>query len=293
MSEIKIFENEQFGKIRTAGTSEEPLFCLADVCRVLELGNPSQVKTRLGDALISNEAILDSLGRTQQAVFVNEDGLYDVILDSRKPEARTFRKWITSEVLPSIRKTGQYNVFKIPQTYAEALRLAADQQEQIEYQQKQIEANTKEIVELNGAIAMMQPKVSYVDAILASKETVTITQIAQDYGCSAKTFNGWLRDFGIQHKVGDQWILYAKHLPCGYVQPYTISITHKNGSKGTAMHTKWTQKGRLFLYEELKRHNVFPVIEQDKTKGNESNTQQVPQRIRESAQKGIRQWAAQ
>ena len=96
MAAIEIFKNESFGEVRVAGTSEQPLFCLADVCKVLELGNPSQVKTRLDDGVISNEVIPDSLGRQQEMTFVNEDGLYDVILDSRKPQARAFRKWITS-----------------------------------------------------------------------------------------------------------------------------------------------------------------------------------------------------
>lgn len=104
-NELVIFSNPQFGDIRTAGTSEQPLFCLADVCKALGLENSRQVKQRLDDGVISNDIILDSLGRKQQAVFINEDGLYDVILDSRKPEAKAFRKWITSEVLPSIRKT--------------------------------------------------------------------------------------------------------------------------------------------------------------------------------------------
>ncbi len=151
--------------------------------------------------------------------------------------------------------------YQVPQSFSEALMLAAKQQQQIEEQQKQLEANSKEIVELNGAIAEMKPKVTYVDMILASKETVATTQIAQDYGYSAKAFNVLLRNFGIQHKVGGQWILYAKFLPYGYVQSDTIATTHRNGSAGSVMHTKWTQKGRLFLYDELKEHDVFPLIE--------------------------------
>ena len=163
-------------------------------------------------------------------------------------------------------ETKERNKYQVPQSFAEALMLAAKQQEQIEEQQRQLEANYKEIVELNGAIAEMEPKVTYVDMILASKETVTTTQIAQDYGQSAKAFNVLLRNFGVQHKVGGQWVLYAKHLPFGYVQSDTFPIVHKNGTNGTVMHTKWTQKGRLFLYEELKKHNIIPLIEQNKKK---------------------------
>ena len=108
MASIEIFKNESFGEVRVSGTSEEPLFCLIDICSVLELGNASQVKSRLDDGVITNEVIPDALGRMQETSFINEDGLYDVILDSRKPQAKAFRKWITSDVLPSIRKTGQY-----------------------------------------------------------------------------------------------------------------------------------------------------------------------------------------
>ena len=158
-------------------------------------------------------------------------------------------------------ETKEVSLIKVPTTFAEALRLAADQAEKLEAQEKMLEASSKEIVELSGTIANMQPKVTYVDKILSSKETVTTTQIAQDYGQSAKSFNILLRNFGIQHKVGGQWILYAKYLSNGYVQSDTIPIEHKDGSSGSVMHTKWTQKGRLFLYEELKKHNVLPLIE--------------------------------
>ena len=107
-NEIQIFNNPQFGEIRTAGTSEEPLFCLGDVCRALEL-RQGDVARRLDKGVVSTQP-LKTEGGIQQANFVNEDGLYDVVLDSRKPEAKAFRKWITSEVLPSIRKTGSYAV---------------------------------------------------------------------------------------------------------------------------------------------------------------------------------------
>lgn len=107
MKDLKIFENADFGQIRTCGTSEEPLFCLSDICKALGL-TASKVAQRLEDDVLSKHPIFDKMGRKQIAMFVTEDGLYDVILESRKPEAKKFRKWITSEVLPSIRKTGRY-----------------------------------------------------------------------------------------------------------------------------------------------------------------------------------------
>lgn len=112
MNSNLIFNSPQFGEIRTAGTSDQPLFCLADVCRALDLES-SQVMKRLDDGVVTIHPITDSMGRNQSANFINEDGLYDVIFDSRKPEAKAFRKWVTSEVLPSIRKTGGYGTEEV------------------------------------------------------------------------------------------------------------------------------------------------------------------------------------
>ena len=260
MNEIKIFENEKFGKVRTAGTSSNPLFCLADVCRVLEL-QTSAVMRRLDDGVITSHPIQDNLGRTQQANFVNEDGLYDVILDSRKPEARAFRKWITSEVLPSIRKTGQYNVFQIPKTFAEALRLAAEQQEQIEAQQKQLEASATEIVALSNKVTEMQPKATYYDQILSSKNAILTTQIAKDYGYSAQKFNKLLESLHIQYRLRGQWLLYAEHAGNGYTKSVSIPFEYNDGTCGVRTQSEWTQRGRLFLYEKLKANNILPTIE--------------------------------
>lgn len=280
MNDIQIFNNPQFGQVRTAGTSENPLFCLLDVCKALELRQGDVVR-RLTDGVVSTQPITDSLGRTQMANFVNEDGLYDVILDSRKSEAKAFRKWITSEVLPSIRKTGQYSA-QVPQTFAEALMLAAKQQMLIEEQQKNIEArkaneerllieNAKkdetiteqgdQIIKLSSDILAMKPKVDYCDKILSSTSLVTTTQIAQDYGYSAVAFNKILAELRIQHKVNKQWILYAPYLSCGYVDSVPVDINKSDGTVKVVFHTEWTQKGRLFLYEKLKSNNIVPLIE--------------------------------
>ena len=152
---------------------------------------------------------------------------------------------------------------RVPTNFAEALRLAAEQQEMIEAQQKAIQQSAREIVALSDQITEMQPKISYYDKILASKATLTVTQVAQDYGISAKAFNILLRNFGIQHKVNGQWILYAKYIRQGYVHSKSIDIVRHDGRHETKSNTEWTQKGRLFLYGELKKHGVLPLIEQN------------------------------
>lgn len=107
----------------------------------------------------------------------------------------------------------------------------------------------------------MQPKVTYFDMILNNKSTVLITQIALDYGMSAKALNKQLYDMRIQHKVGDQWILYAPYITQGYVHSKPVEIDKKDGSKLIKYNTEWTQKGRLFLYNELKNAGILPLIE--------------------------------
>lgn len=159
--------------------------------------------------------------------------------------------------------------YPVPQTFAQALMLAAKQQQAIEEQQRQIEqkdteikAKNTEIIQLSTAITEMQPKVSYVDTILQCKDTVQTTIIAQDYGMSAKAFNILLRNLKIQRKVGTTWVIYGNYLAKGYVQSETFTYRHRDGSQGAGVYTKWTQKGRLFLYQILKKHNILPLIEQ-------------------------------
>ena len=120
----------------------------------------------------------------------------------------------------------------------------------------------EQVVEQQQIITELQPKANYVDMILQSKSLVTITQIAKDYGMSGRKLNKMLKELKIQYKVGGQWVLYSKYQNGGYVHSRTIDITRTDGRADVTMQTEWTQKGRLFLYEELKKHGYIPVIEQ-------------------------------
>ena len=144
---------------------------------------------------------------------------------------------------------------------AEAARAWAEQYEQKMIECKRAEEAEQQVLALTSEIETLQPKVSYYDMILNNKSTMLITQIAQDYGMTAKAMNKTLFELGVQHKVNDQWILYAKYLGQGYVQSKPVTITHSNGTQSVKLNTEWTQKGRLFLYQGLKNHNILPLIE--------------------------------
>ena len=181
MDEIRIFSNDVFGEIRTAGTPDAPLFCLTDVCKALELQS-SAVMRRLEKGVISSHP-LDTAGGQQLANFVTEDGLYDVILDSRKPEAKVFRKWVTSEVLPSIRKTGGYiattSTMTDTEIMAKAILLANNTIEQRNARIKELEdTNEKQ----TSTIARLQPKAEFADAAFKAEGKVDIGQAAKILG---------------------------------------------------------------------------------------------------------------
>ncbi|WP_308278110.1 phage antirepressor [Prevotella sp.] len=212
---IQIFNNEELGTIRIVGTSDAPQFCLSDICKILGL-QAAAVTRRLEKDVISIHTLLTS-GGYQALNFVTEDGLYDVILDSRKPEAKRFRKWVTSEVLPTIRKHGAYMTKDaLERAIAELdflIQLATTLKEE---KAKRLEAEhiCKNQMLLIGEL---EKKVSYLDLILSSTSTMTITQIAQDYGMSGQRMNKLLHGLRIQYKVGEQWILYAEYKDKCYV----------------------------------------------------------------------------
>ena len=278
MKQLEVFQNPKFGDVRVSLTENgEPLFCLADLCKVLQIKNSRNVRCRLDDDDVRLIDIIDNLGRTQHSTYVTESGFYEVVLRSDSDKARPFRKWVCNEILPAIRKDGGFIVSREDESdedlMARALVVAKATlkrrnerikvlETQTRNQQQEIEVKDARIIELDTAVNNMKPKVSYVDNILQCKETINVTQIAQDYGMSAKAFNILLRNLKIQHKVGQVWIVYGKYLAKGYVQSETFTYDKSNGTQGVRTFTKWSQRGRLFLYNTLKAHNIIPLIEQ-------------------------------
>ena len=173
----------------------------------------------------------------RDTTFINESWLYALILSSKLDSARRFKRWVTSEVLPAIRQNGRY---------------------ELELHNRQLEQRNALLEEIN---TQQKPLTDYARTILSSTQTVTITQIAQDYGFTAVRFNELLRNLRIQHKVGGQWILYMPYLNKGYVQSFSSYHVTGDGEVKVKVLTRWTQSGRLFLYEELKRAGILPIIE--------------------------------
>lgn len=260
MNELQIFNSEEFGDIRTVTIDNEPWFVGKDVATALGYSNPQKaVRDHISEEDRGvNE--MDTPSGRQNLAIINESGLYALIFGSKLDSAKRFKHWVTSEVLPAIRKNGSYQL--APQG-EELLALAViEAKKTIDSLKDQCKFLGEQAVENQKLISELQPKANYVDKILQSKSLVTITQIAKDYGLSGRKMNQILKELKIQYKVGGQWVLYSKHQNNGYVHSRTIDITRADGRPDVTMQTEWTQKGRLFLYEELKKHGYVPVIEQ-------------------------------
>lgn len=271
METIKVFNSPQFGEVRTAGTSDNPMFCLSDLCRCLGL-SAKGVNQRLNKEVISTYP-LETAGGMQQALFVNEDGLYDVILDSRKPEAKAFRKWITSEVLPSIRKTGGYIATKQDDTpdeiMARALLVAQQTLAKREERLKQLEADNQHkqatIEAQTSELKKQAPKVEYYDNTLQSVNTLTATQVAKERGMDAEKLNRKLKEAGIIYRQSGQWIVKQPYASWGLHKTRTQTYTRSDGSLGTNTYLVWTQKGKMFILALIDNgYNVKSAIRQIK-----------------------------
>ena len=240
----QIFAFEQ-NEVRTILVNDEPYFVGKDVADILGYRNGSRDINRHVDEEDRQNYQNGTFESPRGLTIINESGLYSLILSSKLPNAKKFKRWVTSEVLPTIRKTGSYT--NVPQSFAQALRLAADLEEKNQLLEQQI--------------AEYEPKISYLDTILSSTDTVATSQIAADYGMSAIALNKLLNQLGVQHKVSGQWLLYRKHMNQGYTKSHTSEIPKSDGGVKVVMNTKWTQKGRVFIYNLLIAKGYYPQMD--------------------------------
>lgn len=257
MNGLQVFENKEFGKIRTVEINSEPYFVGKDVADILGYTNARKaVRDHIDEEDKLTEQIVTA-GQNRNVTVINESGLYSLILSSKLPTAKKFKRWVTSEVLPAIRKHGMYATDElianpdIAIAAFQALKEEREQRKALEYEcsrQRQI-------------IGELKPKADYTDIILQSKSLMTVTQIAKDYGMSGLAMNEMLHRYGVQYKQNRQWLLYSKYHNNGFTHSETVTIQHKDGRYDTVLNSKWTQKGRLFIYNLLKSYGILPVIE--------------------------------
>jgi prophage antirepressor-like protein len=235
MNELQIFKNSNFGEMRTTKVNGQPYICLVDICKILDIKNVSDCKSRLSrDGVVTTE-VIDSLGREQQAIFINESNLYKVIFQSRKPEAEKFTEWVTSEVLPNIRKHGGYIAGQEQMTddelMAKAVLMANSKIQELHNRNKELEANNQ----------LMQPKADYFDELVNRKLLTSFRDTAKELKIKEKDF--------INYLIDNRYIYRDKK---GKLKPYAdknndlfeIKECYNNNNTWVGTQTLITPKGR-------------------------------------------------
>ena len=255
MKDLQIFSFNGLD-VRTVLIDGEPYFVGKDVTEILGYAKSrNAIKNHVDDEDKKDAPIQGDLGGTQTMTVINESGLYSLILSSKLPTAKKFKHWVTSEVLPAIRKHGGYltdekieEVLYNPDTLIKLATQLKDEREGRLIAEQQV--------------AELKPKASYYDTILNNKDLVPVSYIAKDYGYSAKGFNLLLKELKIQYKLAGTWLLKSKYQSYGWTSTASYPIETTHGHK-TSTIMKWTQKGRLGLYNELKKHGILPMIERE------------------------------
>lgn len=260
-TDIQIFNNADFGNVRIIEEDGNFLFCGSDVAKALGYAKPNDAIARHCRATVKRSSPIS--GKMQDINFISEGDVYRLIVHSKLPSAEQFEKWVFDEVLPSIRKNGAYmtsvTIDKMIDSPEFGIQLLTALKEERDKRKALEEENEQQ----RQLIAEYQPIKQYVDTILSSNETLTVTQIAADYDISARKLNQILREEGIQHNVNGQWILYREHMEKGYTKSKTVSFVRYDGTPGTKLHTQWTQKGRLMIHELLTKHGIMAVMDRE------------------------------
>ena len=265
-----IDEREILGKqFRVYGDFENLLFLAKDVAEWIDYSKKSNGSYDVNSMLRmvdEDEKLVRKIsvsGQNRNMWFLTEDGFYEVCMQSTKPNAKIFKKEV-KKILKTIRKTGMYmtdNVWDTitsnPEKLGEVLIKYGKVKRELEHLEEENQIQKQ-------LIAEYKPIKEYVDTILSSEDTMTITQIAADYGLSAYELNKTLNEQRVIRKVGGQWILYAEHMNKGYTKSETITVKKKNGTEKVVPNTKWTQKGRLFIHNLLENLGIKANMDREK-----------------------------
>ena len=270
MNDLQVFRNAEFGELTLLEIDNEPWFVGKEVAEKLGYENTkdslarhvSEEDKRIIQRSENTRTIQRSENTTLEIpnrglTIINESGLYSLILGSKLESAKRFKRWVTSEVLPAIRKHGMYAMDELldnPDIAIEALTRLKEERER----RKELELETKVQAQ---QIAELQPKATYYDLILQCPSLLSVTEIAKDYGMAAKGLNKILHENGIQFNQSGVWFLYSKYQDKGYTSTKTQNYNRPDGTQGSRVHTYWTQKGRIFLYGVLKDLGYLPLVE--------------------------------
>lgn len=249
-NQLQIFENEEFGQVRVLEIDGEPWFVGKDTTAILGYQNGRDALRAHVDSEDKADVVIHDGRQNRSMAVINESGLYSLILSSKLPSAKRFKRWVTSDVIPSIRKHGAYLTDAVLEQVLQSPELAFQLFQELQAEKGKTGALLDKLEEI-------APKARYCDQILRSEDTVQVSVIAKDYGMTAVAFNRLLHDLGIQYRIGGTWLLYQRYADQGY----TKSRTYYLPGGSCVIHTYWTQKGRLFLYEVLGYAGVLPMME--------------------------------
>lgn len=252
MNELQVFQNKQFGNLEILSIEGKEWFPAIQVAEILGYANPRDAISRHTKSKgVVNHDVLSN-GGVQSKKFIDEGNLYRLITRSKLPQADEFEEWVFEDVLPSIRKHGIYATDNV-------IEQTIQNPDYIIHVLTEFKKERESRLVAEQQVNELKPKATYYDLVLQNKSLLSVSKIAKDYGMSARSLNKLLHSLGVQYKQGDIWLLYAKYQDKGYTHTSTYALDEEH-SKVT---TKWTQKGRLFIYELLKEHDILPVIEQE------------------------------
>lgn len=250
MNNIKTFNFEDL-PVRTTTVDNEPYFVGNDVAQILGYEDYRGAINKKVDSDDKLRSQIDHAGQKRNVTLINESGLYSLIFSSKLESAKRFKRWVTSEVLPSIRKHGIYATDNV-------IEQTIQNPDYIIHVLTEFKKEREGRLVAEQQVNELKPKATYYDLVLQNKSLLSVSKIAKDYGMSARSLNKLLHSLGVQYKQGDIWLLYAKYQDKGYTHTSTYALDEEH-SKVT---TKWTQKGRLFIYDLLKDNDILPTIEQ-------------------------------